>query len=285
MVLPVAGPGGGPLGPGHLAEGARRLEAAGFDSVWAFDAIGRGFALPDALIAVSVAAAVTTSVEVGTGVLQVPLRNPVELANRVLTAHLVSGGRLVLGVGAGSTRADFDAVGADFDGRLRALDEGLTTMRRLWAGESVASARLTPWPAAVGGPPVLVGSWAGSRWITRAATELDGWVASAAKTSVRALREGIARFRDAGGTRAVVTNIEVDLAAPRTPLGDEDPLTLRCPPDEAAARLALLADLGFDDAVLFAMDHGDEALATLRSLTTTPAEPARRTGERTCSST
>jgi len=146
MVLPVAAPGGKPLGPGDLAEGARRLESAGFDSVWAFDAIGRGFALPDALIAVSVASAVTTSVEVGTGVLQVPLRNPVELANRVLTAHLVSGGRLVLGVGAGSTKADFDAVGADFDGR-RALQEGLTTMRRLWAGESVGSARLTPRPS------------------------------------------------------------------------------------------------------------------------------------------
>lgn len=140
-------------------------------------------------------------------VLPVPLRNPVELANRVLTAHLVSGGRLVLGVGAGS-------------------------------------ARLTPWPAALGGPPVLVGSWASGRWITRAATELDGWVASAAKTSVRALHDGIARFRDAGGARAVVTNIEVDLAAAGAPLAD------------------------------------DEAPAALRSLTSTPAGPARRTGDR-----
>src|SRR5205814_6541231 len=77
-----------------LADAARAIETAGFDSAWAFDSIGRGFLLADPPTALAVAATVTRRIELGTGVLQVPLRNPVELAQRVLTTHLVSGKRL-----------------------------------------------------------------------------------------------------------------------------------------------------------------------------------------------
>jgi alkanesulfonate monooxygenase SsuD/methylene tetrahydromethanopterin reductase-like flavin-dependent oxidoreductase (luciferase family) len=265
-ILPITEPGGAPLGAGGLAEGARRLERVGFDSVWAFDAIGRGFILPDPLIAVSVAATVTERVEVGTGVLQVPLRRPVELAHRVLTAHLVSGGRLVLGVGAGSTEADFAAVGVDHAARFKALDEGLATMRALWRGERVGDADLTPWPATVGGPTLLIGAWASGRWIERAATGADGWIASAAKTSLGHLRDGIARFRDLGGGRAVVTNVSVDLTKETAACPDDEPFHLRCGPEAAAERLAQLAELGFDDAVVLSFDHREETLEAVRSL-------------------
>lgn len=266
MVLPAVEPDGSPLTPAGLAEGARRLEQHGFAGVWAFDAIGRGFMLPDPLIALSVAATVTDTVDVGTCILQVPLRRPVELAHRVATAHLVCGGRLVLGVGAGSTEADFAAVGVDHATRLRALGDALPVMRALWQGETVGAARLTPWPATIGGPPVLIGSWAGGAWIERAAREYDGWIASAAKTSFSLLEEGLGRFRALGGGRAVVTNLEVDLSAPSGASDDDGPFTLRCPPEEAAARLRRLADLGFDDAVLFSLDHREGTLAALRSL-------------------
>jgi alkanesulfonate monooxygenase SsuD/methylene tetrahydromethanopterin reductase-like flavin-dependent oxidoreductase (luciferase family) len=199
-------------------------------------------------------------------VLQVPLRNPVELAHRILTAHLVCQGRLLLGVGAGSTAADFEAVGLDFKGRMRALEEALPLMRRLWRGEKVDGTDLTPWPAALGGPPVLVGSWNGERWIPRAAREFDGWIASAAKTSLRALTEGIGRFRAAGGKRAIVTNIAVDLGAPTAPLADDAPFHLRCAPDAAARRLQELRDLGFDDAVLVQRPATEAKLAAARAL-------------------
>src|SRR5881628_2395053 len=137
-----------------LADAARAIETAGFESAWAFDAIGRGWLMADPLTALSVAATVTRSVELGTGVLQVPLRNPVELAQRVLTTHLVSGGRLRLGVGAGSTTADFEALGLDFASRFRRLDESLSIMRRLWAAARGGRASLEPgWPAAPGARP------------------------------------------------------------------------------------------------------------------------------------
>ena len=249
-----------------LTAGAQLVEQVGFDSLWCFDAIGRGFILPDPLIGVSVAASVTSRLEVGTCILQVPLRRPVELAHRILTAHLVCGGRLLLGVGAGSPKTDFDAVGLDYDRRMEAFDEALAIMRRLWRGEQVGAADLTPWPATVGGPPVLIGSWSGQRWIPRAAREFDGWIASAAKTSFRTLAGGIGRFRAAGGTRAIVTNIVVDLAAATTPLDDDAPFHLRCAPEAAAARLRRLADLGFDDAVLVPRPATDAHLAAMRAL-------------------
>jgi alkanesulfonate monooxygenase SsuD/methylene tetrahydromethanopterin reductase-like flavin-dependent oxidoreductase (luciferase family) len=77
VALPLTNPDGSALNSTALTEHARTIERLGFRSLWCFDSIGRGSLLPDPLIAVSVAA-VTTHLEVGTGVLQVPLRRPVE---------------------------------------------------------------------------------------------------------------------------------------------------------------------------------------------------------------
>jgi alkanesulfonate monooxygenase SsuD/methylene tetrahydromethanopterin reductase-like flavin-dependent oxidoreductase (luciferase family) len=198
---------GGPLTGAALMAGARAVERAGLDSLWCFDSIGRGVMLPDPLIAVSVGAAVTQRLELGTGVLQVPLRRPVELAHRILAAHLVCGDRLLLGVGAGSTKADFDAIGVDFDTRMQQMGDALVLMRRLWRGEKVGSAQLEPWPSTVGGPKVLIGSWAGSTWIPRAAKEFDCWIGSGARSSVAKLREvSVASARRAASARSPPTS-------------------------------------------------------------------------------
>jgi len=264
--LPRTAPDGSPLTGDAFIEGARLVERLGFDHAWSFDAIGRGFIIPDPLIAVSVAAGVTSRIEVGTCILQVPLRRPVELAHRILTAHLICRGRLLLGVGAGSTKADFDAIGVPFETRLRDMDESLALMRRLWAGEKVGAAQLGPWPAALGGPNVLIGSWRGKEWIPRAAKAFDGWIASGARSNFEAIAEGITRYREAGGTRAIVTNLVVDLDAPTKDVPDTEPFHMRCSPAEAAARLRRLADLGYDDAVLVPKVHTEAHLAALRAL-------------------
>ena len=269
IALPSGGSTSPPLRASTLAAAAREIEAAGFASAWAFDAIGRGFLHADPLTSLAVAGTVAPSLALGTGVLQVPLRNPVELAQRVLTTHLLSGGRLLLGVGAGSTPTDFAALGLDFAGRFGRLDASLALMRRLWAGEQVDGATLAPvWPEALGGPPVLIGSWAGSKWIERAAREFDGWIGSGARSSWRALRDGIARFRDLGGKRAVVTNVQVNLDSPTaSPDGPDDPCDLACPPKVARDRLERLCALGFDDVVLVTRRHDAAHLRELRELT------------------
>ena len=250
-----------------VSQGARAAEEHGLDSVWFFDSIGRGRMSLDPLIGASVAAAATERIEVGIGILQVPLRHPVELAQRVLTAQLLCEGRLLLGVGSGSTRGDFEAVQQNFDDRMALLENGLATMQRLWNGETVEGVHLGPSDAVKGGPPVLIGSWAGPRWIGAAAREFDGWIASAFFSGFDTLNSGIERYRAAGGQRAIVTNISLDLAAPTSPMADSDnAFHLRCAPEEASARLRKLADAGFDDAVVVYRGSGAADLVAIRAL-------------------
>ena len=250
----------------RLVDDARATEQAGFDSMWFFDALGRGSMHPDPLQAICIAAAGAQNLAFGTCILQVPLRHPAELAQRVLTTQMACDGRFTLGVGAGSTRTDFDLVGVDFDTRMRALNEGLAVMQALWHGESVNGVALYPWPEVLGGPPIMVGSWAGSKWIPRAANEFDGWIGSGAKSTTGKLREGIARFRAAGGKRAMVTNIHVDLNESGSALSDDSPFNLRCSSDEARRRLELLVELGFDDAVFMMPDNSPQTMDALRAL-------------------
>jgi alkanesulfonate monooxygenase SsuD/methylene tetrahydromethanopterin reductase-like flavin-dependent oxidoreductase (luciferase family) len=153
--------GGVPLTGRELIEGAQHIEELGFHGIWMADVIGRGYFCLEPLTGLAAVAGATRSLELGTGILQVPLSEPVGLARRVLTAALAADGRLVLGVGAGSTPADFEAVGSNFERRFKVFDESLSTIKALWRGERVGGARLDPWPAMLGGPPVLIGSWVG----------------------------------------------------------------------------------------------------------------------------
>lgn len=264
MILPGASPDGTPIRAGDLAAGARRIEDLGFDGAWAFDAFNRGFVLPDPLIALSVAATATSRIELGTCILQLGPRDPVELATRVMTTQLVCGDRLSLGVGPGSTEADFQAAGVPYGERRRRFDAALDIIPRLVRGEAVDGVDLNPWPDVRTGPRILIGSWARPELIERAATEFHGWIASAAKGG--RLAEGIARYRAAGGRRAIVTNIPVDLDGPDEPHDADRPLDLVCSPRRARERLAWLAELGFDDVIVRAARHDDRGLAAIREL-------------------
>ncbi|HET6471869.1 MAG TPA: LLM class flavin-dependent oxidoreductase [Pseudomonadales bacterium] len=223
-----------------LADQARAFEHAGFESVWSVQAIGRGFPMTDPFVALAVAAAATRDVEIGTAVVQVPLYHAVDLAHRVLSLMQVCGARLRLGVGAGSTRNDFDAFERDYARRFRDLDAKLATLRRVFADGRDGGVDLTPWPAVRGGPPLLLGAWGGPG-VERAATEFDGWIASAAKRSADAVLDALKRFRAAGGRRAVVSTIQV---GGNTDLG------------ELHERLARFAAGGFDDAVVMLLPGG-----------------------------
>src|SRR6201992_2589042 len=95
----------------RMADYARRIEASGFPGIWVGDSLGRGRPTLDPLVELAKLAAVTKQGELGIGVLQLPLRHPIELAHRVQSVQALSGNRLVLGVGSGSTKADFDLLG------------------------------------------------------------------------------------------------------------------------------------------------------------------------------
>jgi alkanesulfonate monooxygenase SsuD/methylene tetrahydromethanopterin reductase-like flavin-dependent oxidoreductase (luciferase family) len=120
-------------------------------------------------------------------VLQLPLRNPVELAHRVQSLQAKSNNRLILGVGSGSTRDDFELLGCDYDHRFRTSGSELEIMSKVWKGEPVNGGTLATWPGCEGGPPILIGAWRSPRWITYAAKQAQGWTPSgrlaASKTS------------------------------------------------------------------------------------------------------
>src|SRR5688572_27076500 len=125
-----------------LTEAGAMIEEIGFAGIWVTDSMGRGSYTLDPVVSLAALHAGTRRVELGTGVFQVPLRRPGELAHRLQSIHLLLGGRLRLGVGAGSTRADFDLAGADYEARFRTLHQNLEVMRALWRGETVNGARL-----------------------------------------------------------------------------------------------------------------------------------------------
>ena len=237
---------------GRMAGYARRIEAAAFPGIWAGDSMGRGRPTLDPLTALAALAAVTERVELGIGVLQVPLRHPIELAHRVQSVQALSGGRLRLGVGSGSTRADFELLGGDYDHRFRTLRNSLEIMRRAWRGEPVNGGTLSTWPGCHGGPPILMGAWRSPRWITYAAKECQGWTPSGRFSSWEDLEAGMRIYRDAGGTNAVLANVAVDFAnRPESAgLAEATNVALVCPPDEARRRIKRMEQLGFDEILL-----------------------------------
>src|SRR5215469_5473267 len=143
---------GNPLDAKGIMARARMVEEAGLDGIWMGDGISPNMTRPDALMWLLMAVAGTNTIEVGTSVLQVPLRNPVELAQRFLTLQALSRGRFTVGVGAGSTRSNHESVGVDFNQRFALLKDHMEVIRRLCAGETVGVANLNPWPSAKGGP-------------------------------------------------------------------------------------------------------------------------------------
>jgi hypothetical protein len=268
VTIPSAAVQGPPIAE-RIADIARRTESLGFAGLWVTDAFARGKPTIDPFLLLTCAAAVTTRIELGTCVVQVPLRHPVELAHRAQGLHLLSQGRFRFGVGSGSTKHDFDAVQVDYDKRFKLLPAYLEDMRKVWAGEPVHGPALGVWPGTEGGPPVMLGAWRSQRWIDLSAKVLQGWISSGIHTAPEDLAIGLKMFRDAGGTRAILANVFADFrdtpAAP--PFAHVPKITLFCSPAEARDRLKRLEDTGLDD-VLLVVPPDDpsqlDAIAALR---------------------
>jgi alkanesulfonate monooxygenase SsuD/methylene tetrahydromethanopterin reductase-like flavin-dependent oxidoreductase (luciferase family) len=163
-------PGADAFGAEGLARVCREAEAAGARSLWAVDHLFWPRPLVECLTAATVAA-VSTRCVVGTCVLQLPLRPAAVVAKQAGTLQVLSGGRFVLGVGVGTHRAEYEAAGVAFEDRGRALDEGLATLRRLWADGDDPYA-MAPAPGPV---PVWIGGSSPAA-LRRAAVAGDGWV-------------------------------------------------------------------------------------------------------------
>jgi alkanesulfonate monooxygenase SsuD/methylene tetrahydromethanopterin reductase-like flavin-dependent oxidoreductase (luciferase family) len=169
--------------PGDMAASARHAEDLGFESVWVVDQLvaGAGSPLLDSGIALAAAAAVTTRVLLGYGVMILPLHPVVWVAKQVASLQHVSGDRVILGAGVGGDRHDrsWAAAGVPRRERGRRTDAALRVLPGLIAGEPTRVdelpdrpvIQLAP-PATV--PPMVIGGMSDAA-VTRAVTHRAGW--------------------------------------------------------------------------------------------------------------
>jgi len=220
-------PNTGPVFRLGAARMAATLESAGFDSIWTSDHVvfprevrshypfaadGR-ITWPvdtdylEPVVALSAMTSTTSKAELGTSVLILPMRNPIMFAKQAACIDAISSGRLVLGVGVGWLREEFDALGADFEARGAVLDEWLSIARRCWTGmvepfegryyrlAEAIYCRPTPTRRV----PVLIGGMS-RRAQERAGRTADGWLAqySLENLSESGIVDGLAVLREAG---------------------------------------------------------------------------------------
>jgi probable F420-dependent oxidoreductase len=231
MRLGAKVPNSGPLIESRgLAAMARELESAGFDSLWVSDHVvmprtvdslypfasdGRvSWELDtpylDALVSLTAIATATQSALLGTAVLVAPLRHPIVLAKQAASIDVLSGGRLMLGLGAGWLAEEFEALNVPFSTRGERLEEWITILRACFTGapeplEGVhyrleTAVHCLPRPAHE--IPLLVGGHSAVA-LARAGMTGDGWVAhqSLPGLDLEELQLGIDRLRRAGARR------------------------------------------------------------------------------------
>ena len=188
---------------GDLAETARLIESLGYESLWIPEhpVIPVNMKTPfpftpdnklpdhyarwaDPFIGLTVAATVTKRIKLGTGICLLPEREPLITAKTVASLDLFSGGRVLLGVGAGWLREETEAMGANFGLRWKQTRETVEAMRLLWTqreasyeGEIVRfpAVRCEPKPLQKPHPPVILGAH-GPKALERVARTYDGWM-------------------------------------------------------------------------------------------------------------
>jgi alkanesulfonate monooxygenase SsuD/methylene tetrahydromethanopterin reductase-like flavin-dependent oxidoreductase (luciferase family) len=180
VILPTSTP--DPVQPilGDVRESARFAEAAGLGSVWSTDHLVASAPMLDSTVVLSTAAAVTDRIKIGYGVLLLALRPAAWAAKQISTLQLVSGDRLLLGVGTGNPvhgDVGWRAAGASFENRGRVTDEALRVLPGLVTGRPTVLAdglevTLAPGSAM---PPLLVAG-NGKAALRRAAEFGDGWI-------------------------------------------------------------------------------------------------------------
>jgi probable F420-dependent oxidoreductase len=171
-----------------LVEYGVKMEQLGFDSLWVWDHVLLGvepnFPIIEALTLLTAIAARTKKIQLGTGVLVLPLRNPVLLAKQLSSMDLLSEGRLIMGLASGWYKREFDAVGVPFEQRGKIMDENLEILTRFWtepmvkgqyAYHKIPAGVMYPKPVQKPRPPILIGGYV-DRVLKRAAVAGDGWL-------------------------------------------------------------------------------------------------------------
>jgi probable F420-dependent oxidoreductase len=264
---------------------ARAAEDAGFDSIWLGDHLlyrddGRTERGPwEAWALLAALAAATERVDLGPLVACTAFHLPPVLAKTAATVDEVSGGRLVLGLGAGWNEAEFRAFGIPFDRRAARFEEAFEIIRRLLSGDRVTfegrfhgtgDAVLLPRPSRR--PPLMIGS-RGRRVLRAALPHVDAWNTwydwygntaegfSGLNATTTSLLEELGR--DPGTVaRSACVLVVLDLASEDRPL-EEDVPPLEGPADRIAQGLHGFAEAGADEVILVPSPNTEASIRAL----------------------
>jgi probable F420-dependent oxidoreductase len=234
--------------PESVADLAVAAEAFGYESVWLgehpvlVDPQQRPSPLPphsellDPIAVLAYAAARTTTLRLATGIVLLPLRNPVTLAKELASIDVLSRGRLILGIGVGYVNGEYDALGVEFTTRGRRADESLDALRVLWTEErpemhgafvDFAGIQCRPRPVQPGGPPIL-GSGMSTAARRRTVAKCHGFLldldaTQAAVHELSRLAEEVERPDDLGPLEITITppsgRLDSDMVARYEDLG------------------------------------------------------------------
>jgi len=158
--------------------------------------------LIDPFVALAIAARATSRIKLGTGICLLPERNIIETAKVTASIDLYSGGRLILGVGAGWFPEEAQVMGVNFPRRWQHLRESVEALRILWSQDDVGydgeivkfpPLKLGPKPVQKPGPPILLGAHDPKYALKRVARYADGWCPGG--LSVEKARECIPQIR------------------------------------------------------------------------------------------
>ena len=201
--LPLIDFGDGSVSARGLASYARSCADLGFTALAANDHLVFPRPWLDGLTALAAVAEASGDLDLATTVALPVVRGPMVLAKALASLDVLSGGRVVAGVGPGSSPRDHEAVGLDFDERWARLDDTIETLRALWSGRSyagrfhaTAGIDLRPRPVRTGGPPVWIGSWGSDAGLRRVARLADGWLASAYHLTPETFARGRVRLAE-----------------------------------------------------------------------------------------
>ncbi len=246
---------------------ARAAEDAGFDSLWTAEhvvlpdpqtppsPIPPETPLLDPAVALAHVAAHTSTIQLATGIIILPQRNPVVLAKELASLDVLSGGRLIFGVGAGYLPAEFEALGVPFEERGERTSEYIEVIRALWTQQkprfsgrfvSFAGIDAQPRPVRRPHPPIIVGGMSPPA-LRRAVRQGDGWYGFALGLEATAGCVAALREIEAQGERPPErAHLEISV----TPSGPVDGDTLSRFEDLGVDRLVLLALAGSQEELL-----------------------------------
>jgi alkanesulfonate monooxygenase SsuD/methylene tetrahydromethanopterin reductase-like flavin-dependent oxidoreductase (luciferase family) len=173
--------------PGQLASYTERARELGYGFISANDHLVFQKPWLDGIVALANVVDRSGDMQLATTVSLPVIRAPSVLAKAAAALDIISGGRLVLGVGPGSSERDYESAGQSFDERWPRFDESIRVLRAHLTSDAPrfegrfysAGPELEPRPMRPNGPPIWIGSWGSDAGLRRVARVADGWLASA----------------------------------------------------------------------------------------------------------